>query len=125
MMAKPTGRGGMTISQDGKERILAYWPDEFSDRSATSYIGKCWRLYCESLGIAQKRHEQNRAVIMAKLSRQSAKLPEPDVRAKIARAEQKRLAELQVQLQEISDAAFLQKKSLRRSIIRPATLSRP
>jgi hypothetical protein len=107
---KPKGRGGMTVDSRGSERILAYWPTEpgFDDRSSTSYIGRAFRLYSDAMAIAQRRHEQNRSVIMSKLSRQPAKIPEPDVRAKIARSEQKRLAELKVQLQEISDAAFLQ-----------------
>jgi hypothetical protein len=28
MMAKPTGRGGMTIDTRGTEKILSYWPDD-------------------------------------------------------------------------------------------------
>lgn len=111
--AKPTGRGGMTISVRGDERILGFWPDTFTDRSTTTYLGKSWRLYQAAMAIAQKRHEQNRAIIMAKASRREVQLPEPAVRQSLARAEQKRLSELKVQLQEISDQAFLQKAALR------------
>jgi hypothetical protein len=64
------------------------------------------------MAIAQKRHEQNRQVIMAKASRTEVLLPEPNVRQALARAEQKKLATLQADLRKITDAAFLQKKSL-------------
>ena len=113
---KPTrivGRGGMTVSaQTGQERILGFWPDELSDRSTTTYVGKAWKIYTDAMAIAQKRHEQNRKVILAKASRTEPVLPEPSVRASLARQEQKRLAQLETELQAIEHQAFMQKKSL-------------
>ena len=110
---RPIGRGGMTVSaQTGQERLLAYWPEELSDRSSTTYVGKAWKIYSDSMRIAQRHHEQNRKQILAKAARQEVVLPEPAVRASLARAEQRRLSELQAELQAIEHQAFMQKKSL-------------
>jgi hypothetical protein len=110
---KPLGRGGMTVSaQTGQERLLAFWPDTLSDRGVDSYVGKCWRLYSDSMKICQRLHEQNRKQILARASRTEPVLPEVPVRSSLARQEQRRLSELQMELQKISDQAFLQKQNL-------------
>jgi hypothetical protein len=101
----------MSVDTRGTEKILSYWPDELSDRGDT-YVGKAFRLYSESMRIAQRHHEQNRKVIESKAARREVQLPEPLVRASLARQEQKKLAQLQAELQAVSDAAFLQRSSL-------------
>jgi hypothetical protein len=110
---RPLGRGGMTVSAaTGQERVLGFWPDTFTDRSSTTYLGKAFRIYTDAMAIAQKRHEQNRKQILAKAARQEVVLPEPSVRASLARQEQKRLAELQAQLQQVQHEAFMQRQKL-------------
>jgi hypothetical protein len=106
------GRGGMTINVRGDERLLAFWPAELSDRGVDSYVGKAFRLYSESMRIAQRHHQQNRKVIESKAARREVQLPEPSVRSSLARAEQRRLTELQAELKEIEHRAFMQRSSL-------------
>jgi hypothetical protein len=103
----------MSINARGDEGLLSYWPDELSDRSSTSYVGRCWKVYSDSLKVCQRLHEQNQKQILARASRTEPQLPEVPVRASLARVEQRRLRELETEMRKVADQAFLQKQSLR------------
>lgn len=105
------GRGGITIDTKGTEATLGFWPEEFD--AATGWVGQLRGTFGEAVKIAQRHHQQNRHIIESKVTRNAPQLPEPDVRVKLARTEQKKLADLHKQVAKVADEAFLQVAALK------------
>src|SRR5438128_1584849 len=70
------------------------WKETWRKRNPGGRIGTLGNFRGQALKVAQKYHEQNTAVRLARAAGKQPELPEPDVRTKLARAEQKRLADL-------------------------------
>lgn len=111
MTEPPIKRAGISVDENGNPGYLPFWPDRF--QNATGWVAALGRERTAVLNIAQKRHLQNQAVRTAKITRQPAQLPEPDVRAKIARTEQKQLAQIHHKAAQVADEVFLKKTELR------------
>ena len=104
-------RAGITASEKGDEASLGWWPERFGSVS-TGWIGTAKNARGNALIIAQRLHSQNRAVIQARTTKQIATIPEPDVRAKLARADLKKLDAAENQLNEIERGTFEKRISL-------------
>jgi hypothetical protein len=109
-LAHLPGRGGITVNAQGDEAPLGFWPEKFN--GASGYVGTMRQHFGEVVRIAQRYHEQNRAIINGKATRQPVTLPEPDVRAKLARADQRKLGQLHQAVRKIADEAFTKKVAL-------------
>lgn len=91
-MDTKTKRAGLTLDAvQFTQGSLPFWPDSFSSSTRTSWIGRLGAERQTVMGIAFKRHTQNESVRLAKAKRQMAILPEPEARARTARAEQRQL----------------------------------
>jgi hypothetical protein len=111
-LAGRPGRGGITINARGDQATVGFWPEKF-DRSPTGWTGQLRDLFGEAVRIGQRHHTQNEAVLQAKVRRQEVELPEPKVRQSLARAEQKRLAEVEAAIGKITHEAFGKRAALK------------
>src|SRR5882757_9986559 len=87
------GRGGITVNDRGDQAVLGFWPEKF-DASTSGWVGQLRLQFNGAVRIAQRHHERNQALVLAKATKQPFPLPEPDVRQKVARSDQKQLREL-------------------------------
>jgi hypothetical protein len=110
-LAHLPGRGGITVDEAGHEAHLGFW--EFSaDASPASWVGRLRPVFGEVARIAQVRHEQNRAVLTAKAANKPPLIPEPAVRQKLAREQQRKLAQLHHEVGKAADEIFLARAKL-------------
>lgn len=112
-LANRPGRGGITINDRGDQGVIGFWPEQYDSATPTSWVGRLRGDFGAVVQIAQRHHQQNEAVKLAKTTKRPLALPEPDVRASLARAEQKKLADLHHRVATIADEAFLAKAKLK------------
>jgi hypothetical protein len=99
------GRGGITINDKGDQGTIGFWPEKF-DTAHTGWTGQLRAQFGEAVRIAQRHHTQNESVRMARATGKPTALPEPPVRQSLARAEQKKLAEIQRRVGTVADEVF-------------------
>jgi hypothetical protein len=105
------GRGGMMVAP-GKEAAIGYWPDNLTS-SKSGWVGQAFKEYAESLRIAQRYHEQNLEIVKAQQLNKAPTLPDLTTRQQRARADQKRLAQIQSRLAKLDGEVFDRKIKLR------------
>jgi hypothetical protein len=110
-LASRPGRGGITVDERGTQGSIGFWPQEF-DESKNAWVGNLRQYFGEAVRIAQKRHFQNQEVALAKSLNRLPVVPEPNVRQSLARAEQKKLTELEAKVSAIANEAKAAKMKL-------------
>lgn len=111
-LAGRPGRGGITINDKGDQGVVGFWPEHL-DNSPTGWTGQLRNQFGEAVRIAQRYHLQNEMIRTAKATNKQAVLPEPSVRQSLARAEQRKLAEVERHVSKIADEAFSKRSALK------------
>src|SRR5262245_18334405 len=112
-LADQPGHGGITVNDRGDDAVLGFWPEKFNAARRGSYVGQLRHQFGEAVKVAQRHHEQNRSVIMARHTRTTPTLPEPTVRQTIARQETKKLGDIAKAVAAVADTAFVAKAKLK------------
>jgi hypothetical protein len=104
----------MTVNEKGEERVLGYWPKNLDTTNQTGWIGRGFKAYGEALGIGQRLHEQNRAVVEAKAANKPPpELPDATVRQQLARTDLKKLEQIKAQLALVENEVMTKQLSLK------------
>jgi hypothetical protein len=109
-MSKDVRRAGMRTDSSGANGPLGLWPDEWAN--ANGRLGNLRNAFGEIKKIGQRIHEINEVQAIAKAANKTAQLPEPDVRAKLAKADQQRLEQLQQRVNAMEQECFKAKLAL-------------
>jgi hypothetical protein len=90
---------------------LGLWPDEWAD--ATGRLGHLRNAFGDIKKLGQRLHEINDAQVIAKAAKQTAQLPDPDVRAKLAKADKLKLEQLQNRVNAMEEESFKTRLALK------------
>lgn len=105
-------RAGFMISEKGEQGLLGWIPDRLANVNSGWVAAARAVNDAARVGIVQRLATQNEAVFTARHSKTVAAVPEPDVRAKLARGHLKRLAEEEKKLAVVEDQIFVKSHGL-------------
>jgi hypothetical protein len=107
-------RAGMTVDSTTFEQAAwRLWPSHLADANGASWTGQLRSLRAQVLRIAERRHEQNESIRLAKATGKPAPVPEPSVRQHVARQQQRQLQQIFAQAANIWAQAVRHRAKLR------------
>jgi hypothetical protein len=108
------GRGGFNVNEKGDQGVLGWWPEALqSGPNAGAYCNALFGQFSNTLKLAQRYHTQNQSVIEARAANRLAELPDPLVRQRLAREDQKRIAAMKAKVDMIDGEIYGQRLKLR------------